>query len=58
MSVICKAGNRRGLVCQHKRNVGGTIVVCAINATKEVCIDAGDDISNEELEKIRGILGK
>lgn len=43
--VLCTAGNRSGLRCTHKRNMGDGITMCAINANAKLCSFA---ISDEE----------
>ena len=53
--VVCKAGYKSGIRCEHKRNAGGGLVLCAINATPEVCRDAED--STEHVKNKMAILG-
>lgn len=38
--VVCKAGHKSGTRCEHKRNAGAGVVICAIQATPEICRDA------------------
>lgn len=38
--IVCKAGNRAGLKCIHKRNLARDVVVCAIEASAEMCVEA------------------
>lgn len=56
MVVICKAGNRRGLVCDHKRNSGYGLVTCAIDATEKTCCFGGRKMTKEEMEAYRKVF--
>ena len=40
MTVRCKIGHKTGIKCDHKRNDGKGGVICAINATPEICVYA------------------
>jgi len=37
--------------------MGYGVVTCAINATPDVCSEAGDDIPEKEIKRIKEVLG-
>ena len=52
--VLCSAGHKSGLKCDHKRNLGEGITKCGIDATKEKCSFAISD--EDHLAKVKAIM--
>jgi len=52
--VVCKAGHKSGIRCDHKRNAGAGVVICAIQATPDICREA--ESPKEHLKSKMAIL--
>lgn len=47
MKTICGIGNRT-IKCDHKRNAGNGLVICAIDADKVMCVHAESGEEHKE----------
>lgn len=57
MTILCKAGQRGGIKCDHKRNMGDGVVLCGLNADKERCCfaESEEEFNTKIQEKLKKV---